>query len=313
VPYELVAEVVRSGLVESCHHGSVVLLDEAGDIVYQLGEIDQPMYPRSASKPAQVCAMVRQGLRLDAELLALAAASHSGEDFHLGGVQSILDIAGVQGGMLQNTPDWPLDESTRIRDIRRGHEPSPLTANCSGKHAAMLVTCARNDWAFTDYLSVRHPLQVAIRETIGALAGEPVQHAGVDGCGAPLFALTLTGVARTFRALALGVPGSAERRVVQAMQAYPEWASGTTRDEARLIRAIPGLFAKAGAEGVYAAAFDDGRAVALKICDGSTRARPVVMAAALRRLGVDDPIPADLSRPPVFGGGEPIGEIRPTI
>jgi L-asparaginase II len=313
VSYELLAEVTRSGLVESCHYGSVVTLDTAGSIVHQMGEIDQPMYPRSANKPAQACAMLRQGLPLNGELLALAAASHSGEDFHLQGVRKILGIAGIDERLLRNTPGWPLDECTRVTYIRHGHQPSSLVANCSGKHAAMLVTCALNGWDLTNYLSVEHPLQRAIRDTISSLAAEPIQHVGIDGCGAPLFALTLTGVARTFRALALGVRGSAERRVVDAIQAYPEWASGTTRDEARLIRAVPGLFAKAGAEGVYAAAFDDGRAVAVKICDGSMRARSVVMAAALRRLGVDDEVPTDLSRVPVFGRNEPVGEIRPAL
>jgi L-asparaginase II len=312
MPHE-VAEVVRSGLVESCHYGSVVMLDDAGVVASQLGEVDQPMYPRSANKPAQACAMLRQGLPLDGELLALAAASHSGEDFHLQGVQRILAIAGLDERLLRNAPGWPLDDCARVSYIRQGGESSSLAANCSGKHAAMLVTCALNGWDVHDYLSVEHPLQVAIRNTIGTLAGEPIPHVGVDGCGAPLFALTLTGVARMFRALALGSHGSAERRVVEAVQAYPEWASGTARDEARLIRAVPGLFAKAGAEGVYAAAFDDGRAVAVKICDGSMRARPVVMAAAMKRLGVDNPALGDLARPPVFGGSEPVGEIRPVI
>jgi L-asparaginase II len=313
VAHELLAEVTRSGLVESRHYGSVVTLDVAGEIAYWIGEIDQPMYPRSANKPAQACAMLRHGLLLNGELLALAAASHSGEDFHLQGVRAILDMVGLDERMLQNTPDWPLDERTRVTYIRHGHQPSSLAANCSGKHAAMLATCALNGWDLTNYLSVEHPLQVAIHNTIGALARQPVQHTGVDGCGAPLFALTLTGVARTFRALAIGAPGSAERRVVEAMQTYPQWASGTTRDEAQLIRAVPGLFAKAGAEGVYAAALDDGRAVAVKICDGSMRARSVVMAAALRRLGVDDQALTHLSHVPVLVGGKPVGAIRPTL
>jgi L-asparaginase II len=291
----------------------VVTLDVAGDVAYWVGDIDQPMYPRSANKPAQACAMLRQGLSLSGELLALATASHSGEDFHLEGVRTILQTAGLDERMLQNTPGWPLDECTRLTYIRQGHQPSSLAANCSGKHAAMLATCALNGWDLTNYLSVEHPLQAAIRDTIGSLAGEPVQHTGVDGCGAPLFALTLTGVARAFRALAIGAPESAERGIVEAMQTYPQWASGTTRDEAQLIRAVPGLFAKAGAEGVYAAALDDGRAVAVKICDGSTRARSVVMAAALHRLGVDDQVLTHLSRVPVLVGGKPVGEVRPTL
>ena len=298
-------------MVESRHHGSVVALGPDGAVVRAVGETDTLMYPRSANKPAQAAAMLRCGLPLDGELLALAAASHSGEDFHIMGARRILAAADLDEGLLQNTPGWPLDEIAMLAYARRGHEKSSIAADCSGKHAAMLVTCAVNGWNVGDYLTPEHPLQVAIHDTIEELAGEPVGPPGVDGCGAPLFAMTLTGLARTFRALALGPPDSAERQVVEAIRAHPQWTSGTLRDEARLIRSVPNLFAKAGAEGVYAAALDDGRAVALKIADGSPRARPVVMAAALRLLGADHPVLDDLTHPAVLGGGQPVGEIRP--
>jgi L-asparaginase II len=311
VPHEVVAEVVRSGMVESRHHGSVVALGPDGTVVLAVGETDTAMYPRSANKPAQAAAMLRCGLPLDGELLALAAASHSGEDFHIMGARRILAAADLDEGLLQNVPGWPLDEIAMLAYARRGLEKSSIAADCSGKHAAMLVTCAVNGWNVGDYLTQEHPLQVAIHDTIEELAGEPVGPPGVDGCGAPLFAMTLTGLARTFRALALGPPDSAERQIVEAIRAHPQWTSGTLRDEARLIRSVPNLFAKAGAEGVYAAALDDGRAVAVKIADGSPRARPVVMAAALRRLGVHYPVLSDLTHPAVLGGGQPVGEIRP--
>lgn len=310
---EIVAEVVRSGMVESRHRGSVVALDAGGSPAFVVGDVAGPVYPRSSNKPGQAAAMLRAGLPLDGELLALAAASHSGEEYHLEGVLRILAGAGLDAADLGNAPDWPLDEVARLAYVRQGHEPSALAANCSGKHAAMVVTCAMNDWPVVGYQSPEHPLQVAIRDTLARLAGEPVTHTGVDGCGAPLFALTLTGVARMYRTLALAEPGSPERAVVDAMRAHPEWVSGTGRDEARLIRGLPGVFAKAGAEGVYAAGLGDGRAVALKIADGGGRARPVVMAAALRRLGLDDPVLHELGRGPVHGGGEPVGEVRPAI
>jgi L-asparaginase II len=298
-------------MVESRHHGSVVALGPDGTVVLAVGETDTAMYPRSANKPAQAAAMLRCGLPLDGELLALAAASHSGEDFHIMGARRILAAADLDEGLLQNVLGWPLDEIAMLAYARRGLEKSSIAADCSGKHAAMLVTCAVNGWNVGDYLTPEHPLQVAIHDTIEELAGEPVGPPGVDGCGAPLFAMTLTGLARTFRALALGPPVSAERQIVEAIRAHPQWTSGTLRDEARLIRSVPNLFAKAGAEGVYAAALDDGRAVAVKIADGSPRARPVVMAAALRRLGVDYPVLDDLTHPAVLGGGQPVGEIRP--
>ena len=311
MPHKVVAEVIRSGMVESQHHGSVVALGQDGTVVLAVGETDARMYPRSANKPAQASAMLRTGLPLDGELLALAASSHSGEDFHIKGARRILAAADLSEELLQNTPGWPLDEVAMIAYARQGQDRSSIAADCSGKHAAMLVTCAVNGWDVEEYLAPEHPLQLAIHDTVEELAGERIDPPGIDGCGAPLFALTLTGLARTYRALALGAPQSAERRVVEAIQSYPHWASGTFRDEARLIRSVPGLFAKAGAEGVYAAALDDGRAVALKIADGSTRARPVVMAAALRLLGVDAPVLDDLVRPAVYGGGQPVGEIRP--
>jgi L-asparaginase II len=309
----IVAEVVRSGLVESRHHGSVVALGSDGAVAFALGATEQPMFPRSANKPVQAAAMVRLGLPLEGELLALAAASHSGERFHQQGTLRILAEFDLDESMLQNTPGWPIDQLAMVDHIRRGGEPTSVAADCSGKHAAMLVTCVVNGWSTDDYLDEGHPLQKSIRTTLGELAGEPVDHSGVDGCGAPLFGLTLHGLARVFRSMALAEVGSAEHKVVDAIRKHPEWTSGTTRSEARLIKAVPGLFGKAGAEAVYAVALGDGRAVALKIDDGSVRARPRVMAAALRRLGLDAPVLDDLMTAPVLGGGRPVGEIRPVL
>jgi L-asparaginase II len=206
----LVAEVVRSGLVESRHRGAFVALAADGRVVAEAGRTRQPMYPRSANKPAQAAAMLRHGVALDGELLALAAASHSGEVFHVAGARRILETAGLDESALRNTPDWPLDEESRDALIRQGARPSRITANCSGKHAAMLATCVANSWAVDGYLRTEHPLQVAIRDVVAELAGEAVTHSGVDGCGAPLYALTLTGLARTFRSMALAAPGTAE-------------------------------------------------------------------------------------------------------
>ena len=130
--------------------------------------------------------------------------------------------------------------------------------NCSGKHAAMLATCVLNGWPTESYLAQSHPLQREILRTVEELAGERVTATGVDGCGAPLFALTLAGLARAFRAMVLAPPGTPERRVAEAMRAYPEWISGTNRDERLLMEAVPGLLVKGGAEGVVAFAFTDG-------------------------------------------------------
>ncbi len=180
--------------------------------------------------------------------------------------------------------------------------------NCSGKHAAMLATCIVNDWPTESYLSPEHPLQVHIRRTVEELAREPVAATGVDGCGAPLFALTLGGLARAFRALVLAEPGSPERQVADAMRKFPEWTSGTTRDENTLMTAVPGLLLKAGAEGVDALALPDGSAAAVKIDDGGQRARTPVTVAILTMLGAQPP--AELATSVVTGGGNPVGVVR---
>jgi L-asparaginase II len=180
--------------------------------------------------------------------------------------------------------------------------------NCSGKHAAMLATCVRNGWPTRNYRDPDHPLQQAIKGMVEELAGEPVTATGVDGCGAPLLAITLAGLARAFRAMVLASPGTPERRVADAMRAYPAWTSGTTRDETRLMTAVPGLLLKGGAEGVDAFALGDGRAGAIKIDDGAARARTPVTASVLRQLGVQ--VPDALSTVPVTGGDDIVGVIR---
>jgi L-asparaginase II len=304
----VVAEVVRSGFTESRHRGAVAGLDADGGQAISVGQTGVPFLPRSANKPLQATAMLRCGLTLDAELLALAAASHSGEDFHVEGVRKILSGAGLSEDDLRCPVSWPLHVRTAHRLIAQGEGMSRIRMNCSGKHAAMLATCAANGWPTASYTDPGHPLQQAIRRTVEELAGQRSTATGVDGCGAPLFALTLGGLARAFRTLVLAGPGTAERRVADAMRAYPEWTSGTDRDERRLMSAVPGLLLKSGAEGVDAFALADGHAGALKIDDGGQRARTPVTVAVLRRFGVA--VPDDLATVPVTGGDAVVGEVR---
>ncbi|MBL1086678.1 asparaginase [Streptomyces actinomycinicus] len=311
--HAVVAEVWRGDFLESVHHGTVHAAGPRGRTVLSVGETDRPLYPRSANKPLQALGMLRAGLGLDGELLALACASHSGEAFHLDGVRRILRGAGLDPGALRCTPGLPLGEDALRAHLMSGGGPAPLTMNCSGKHAAMLATCVAAGWDTATYLDPRHPLQRALRETVEDLAGEKVAATGVDGCGAPLFALGYRGLARAFATLATSAPGTLEHRVARAMNRHPEYVGGTGRDVTRLMRALPGSVAKDGAEGVYALALPDGSSVALKIADGSRRARPVVMVAALRRLGVAtdaDETLAGLATVPVLGHGEPVGAVR---
>src|SRR4051812_19812188 len=254
--------------------------------------------------------MVRPGLDLEGPLLALACSSHSGERYHLDGVRRLLAAAALTPEDLQNTPDLPLDAAERLAWQCAGRVPDALAQNCSGKHAAMLATCRANGWDTAAYLVPTHPLQRAISGTIADLAGEPVAATGVDGCGAPVHALSPLGLAVAFARVAAAAPGTAEGRVAAAVRTHPEWLGGTGRDVTRLVRGIPGLVAKDGAEGVYAAALPDGPAAALKIADGGERARLPVLAALLHRLGVEAEVLDELSDVAVLGHGEPVGRLE---
>lgn len=281
-----VAHLIRGGLIEGTHYGSVVVLDGDGDVRFQLGDIEAAFYPRSALKPVQAVAMVRAGLPLDGELLSLTAASHSGEERHLAGARRILELAGVSEDALRNVEDMPFGPAVRDAWIREGRAPSRLAQNCSGKHAAMLYTCVLNDWPLEGYLDPSHPLQQAIAEIVEDLTGQRIARVTVDGCGAPLFSVSLHGLARAAARITSAAPGTPEARVADAMREHAEMASGAGRDVAALMKAVPGLLAKDGFEGVQVAALPDGRAVAVKISDGANRARVPVAAAALAWAGV---------------------------
>jgi L-asparaginase II len=299
--------------VEGHHRGSVVALRRDGSVEFSVGRPDEPMLPRSSAKPLQATGMVRAGLDVEDQQLALACASHSGEPRHLEVVRSLLAHAGLDESALDNTPGMPVSGEARREMIRAGEGPSRLAQNCSGKHAGMLATCVAAGWPTEGYRDPDHPLQRSLRATIEDLTGDTVTATVVDGCGAALFAVTLTGLARSFARLALASNGTAEHRCVAAMQAYPELVGGRGRDVTRLISGVPGLVAKDGAEGVYAVAMSDGRAVALKIDDGAERARMPVVVAALRRLGIESPGLDELGEVPVLGHGERVGTVRATI
>ncbi|MCQ4045732.1 asparaginase [Streptantibioticus rubrisoli] len=311
-PTELpvLAEVIRSGFVEGHHRGSLVLLDAEGAVDVALGEVTAPVFPRSANKPMQAEAMLRAGLDLDGELLALAAASHSGETFHLDGVRKILASADLDEGALQTPPDLPLDPTEAEHWLRGGGTRDPLLMNCSGKHAAMLAVCVRNGWPLESYLDLSHPLQQMVLEVVRDASGESVEHIGIDGCGAPLMALSLTGLARAFRSYVLAEPGTPRRQVADAMRAHPQYVAGTRRPDTWLMRELPGTLSKMGAEAVQAVALADGRALAFKIDDGAGRALGPVLARALRMLGVDAPVVDRIGDAPLMGGPEKVGEIR---
>ncbi|MFM7597738.1 MAG: asparaginase [Actinomycetota bacterium] len=307
----VLAEVWRSGVLEGMHRGHAVVVAPDGRVERAWGDPDARILPRSANKPAQASAMVRAGLPLEGELLALAAASHSGEAFHADGARRILARGGLDDTALRNPADFPLDDNVRADLLARGGVPLPILMNCSGKHAAMLLTCVTNGWSIDDYLAPDHPLQRACRDELELLAGEVSWATAIDGCGAPLYGLTLRGLANVGSACVGADPGTPPRRVADAMRAHPEWVAGTARDATALARSQPGLMVKEGAEAVYVAGLPDGRGIAFKIDDGANRARPVAMAGILQALGIDNATIQEQAHAPLMGGGAVVGEIRP--
>jgi L-asparaginase II len=303
----ILAEVVRSGFVESRHHGAAVVLDASGAVTASAGDMTGPIFPRSANKPLQSVGMLRTGLRpADPADLALISGSHYGEPFHVRRARAILHAAGLDEDALRCPADLPLSAPERNAVLRAGGEPAPILMNCSGKHAGMLATCVANGWSLGDYLDAKHPLQVAISAAVADMAGEPIAATGVDGCGAPVFAFSLTALARAFLRLVDAAPGTPERLVADQMRSHPELVAGTGADDTRLMQAVPGLLAKGGAEGVVAVAVPGAGAVAIKIGDGAMRARTPVLLSALHKLGVSAPALTE----PVLGGGQPVGEVR---
>ena len=222
----------------------------------------------------------------------------------------MLAAGGVPESALRNPPDYPLSVAARDDLVRAGGGPDRLCMNCSGKHAGMLLTCAVNGWPDDDYRDLGHPLQRALAATMEELAGEPIAATGVDGCGAPVVAMSLRALATAYLRLVSADPGTAERRVADAMRARPEYVAGTGAEDTLLMQGVPGLLAKGGADGVHAVAVPGVGAVALKIDDGAARARLPVLVAALRRLGVTAAVLDGYAEVPVLGGGVPVGAVR---
>jgi L-asparaginase II len=315
----VIAEVVRSGFVEGIHTGTVVGIDADGAIALSVGDPSAPVFPRSCNKPLQAVGMLRAGIDVDDRQLALIAASHSGLDEHVAIARSILTGVGLDEQALANTPGLPVDEQASRALLASGGGPDRLHQNCSGKHAGMLAACIAAGWPLSGYLDPDHPLQCVLRGTVEELTGEEVEAIGVDGCGAPLFAVSLTGVARAFVELVRAAAGTSKHRealatpagrVANAMRAHPEVVGGPDRAVTRLMRGVPGLLAKDGAEGAFVAALPDGRAAAVKVADGASRAAAPVLVAALRALGLDAAVFDELATTPIYGGGRVVGEVR---
>jgi L-asparaginase II len=302
----LLAEYVRDGVVESTHRGYLLALNSDGSIHRQLGDVDALVFPRSTIKSIQASAMVRHGLDLEPRLLALAASSHSGAQMHLDGVREILKLAGLDESALQCSLDRPLGDAEKKEWGDRN--PSRITMNCSGKHAAMLLTCVKNGWPIESYLDPSHPLQVACKAELEALAGESITLTSTDGCGAPLFLLTVAGLARSIRAITISTD-PIHQRVIDACRTNPLMVAGVGRLTTEMMQNVPGLFMKDGAEAVEIASLADGRTFVFKVSDGALRPFRTLTHACLKSFGVDSPFEPEK----VMGGPRVIGTIRATF
>ncbi len=284
--------------------GHFLALNSDGSIALQKGNPTLAIFPRSSVKSIQAAAMVRHGLKLEPRLLALVCASHSGTPMHQSAALEILATQSLSERDLRNVKDKPLDEKLRAATL----EPTELAMNCSGKHAGMVVTSKINSWSVESYLDPDHPLQVACREELAKLSGEKITVISVDGCGAPLFQISLLGLARAVRAITISTD-PVHQEVLAACRAFPEMVAGVGRLTTEIMREIPGLFVKEGAEGVEIASLPDGRTFVFKITDGSKRAFPAIVSAALSLFGVSSEIKVEK----VLGGGEEVGVIRATL
>jgi len=300
---DLLAELVRGGIIESVHNGHLALINSDGTVRAAIGDVDAPMYPRSSIKSFQAAAMVRNGLRLTPRQLAVVCASHSGTTAHFEVIESILHGAGLTVADLRNLVDIPYGRAER--QAWGTNPPSQLAQGCSGKHAGMLATCAVNDWETENYLDPEHPLQIAIRLEIQLLIGESVISTTVDGCGAPLFAITTKNFALGAHKLRVS-PDPVHQEIVAACLANPDMVAGFDRLTTTLMVQIPGLFIKDGAEAVELLSLGDGRACVFKVSDGSDRAFPAIVQAILRAWDIEATIEPVI----IKGGSQVIGEIR---
>jgi L-asparaginase II len=302
----VLAEYVRDGVVESEHRGFLAMLNADGTIFKSLGDLETKIYPRSTVKCAQASAMVRHGLNLEPRLLALAQSSHSGAAMHMDGAREILASVGLDENALQCALDRPLGDAERR--TWGDAAPTRIAMNCSGKHAAMIATCVINKWPVDNYLDAAHPLQVAIKYELETLAGEKISVTSTDGCGAPLFLLSVIGLARAIRTITISAD-PIHKSVMDAARAFPEMVGGVGRHNTEMMQEVPGLFMKDGAEAVNVSSLSDGRTFVFKVSDGSLRAFRTIVYACLKDFGID----TSFTPEKVMGGPRVIGTIRATI
>lgn len=320
----VLVEVWRGPLAESLHRGSVAVAEAAGSLRAALGDTSRPVFLRSLAKPIQALPVIESGAAhtygLSARELAAMCGSLNGEDAQAEVVAGILGRVGLDEASLLCGLQPPSHRPTAERLAATGAPLSPLRHNCAGKHAAMLVLCRHHGWDTSNYPDPRHPVQRLILSRLAAFCGldEAEVAIGIDGCGVPVFGVSLEAAARAYARLAARDEPAVER-LMDACLAHPEMIGGEGRICTAAMRAVPSCLAKTGAEGGYALALSrQGLGVVVSIEDGAMRAAHSVVVEALAQLGVlDEAGRAALARwhrPPVKNfRGEVVGEIVPVF
>jgi L-asparaginase II len=316
------AVVERSGFTESRHAGSAVVLSPEGEVLRTLGDVVTPIFPRSCLKPFQAVAVMTSGVTLRGEDAAIATASHSGTAAHVALVRRLLERESLPVSALGCPPAAPSDQAAREALIRSAGARERVYMNCSGKHAAMLLACVANEWPLEGYLDPEHPLQKRILDVLERFTGERPAAAAVDGCGAPVHAISLMALARGIQKIttaAIGSPFALYREAAALTEAVREhpWAVGGPGQPDTVAIERLGVFAKVGAEGVMVMTAADGTTAAVKVLDGSSRASTIIALRLLAGTGAVEHDAIDAVQTEldlwVMGGDRRVGEIRATV
>jgi L-asparaginase II len=310
----LLAQQVRSGLVETTHEGAVAVVDGDGRLIASHGDIDRPFYLRSAAKPFQAHVSMAAGASLEPLHLALACASHRGFPVHIELVRSMLAGAGLDEGSLRCPPDWPIHAGAARLAVRSGGEgPRRLWHNCSGKHAGFLRACVSAGWPLESYLDPAHPLQVEVIETVSELGRYPADPVGVDGCGAPVLRTTARAMATMFAGLAVEPRLAA---VLDVMHRFPALIGANGEADTEVAISCDGV-AKGGAAGCMGVSIAGRLGIGVKSWDGMFGVAGLAAASSLDQLGLLSETGRmalmHVIRPPVDGGGVQVGQLEPTF
>ncbi|ACD72075.1 hypothetical protein BRUCa_0563 [Brucella melitensis] len=325
----VLVEVYRGPVVESRHRGAIAVVDGDGRNVFSLGDIERPTFPRSAIKSIQALPLVESGAAdafgFENADLAMACASHSGEEEHVARAASMLQKAGLDSTALECGSHWPFQQPVLVKLAQSGRQPTPLHNNCSGKHAGFLAACVHCGMETKGYVALGSSIQDMVRDTMEAVTGAPhsIDHCGTDGCSIPTYAIPLSNLAHGFAKMATGAGlgdkrAKAAQRLIHACMAEPFYVAGTKRACTELMRMAPGrIFVKTGAEGVFCGSVPElGFGFAMKCDDGATRASEAMVAAVLSRLFRKDEALsaklADFASPEMKNwNGIPLGSVTP--